>query len=40
VLPSGDLHAVLLIPVDDDDHATRGVVAAQTPAPRYVPSKQ
>jgi probable HAF family extracellular repeat protein len=30
VLPNGDLHAVLLIPVDDDDIAT--------PAPRYVPN--
>jgi probable HAF family extracellular repeat protein len=36
VLPSGDLHAVLLIPVDDDDSATRGAAATrQSPAPRH-----
>ena len=38
VLPSGDQHAVLLIPVDDDDRAS-GVVSTQSPAPRPVSSE-
>jgi probable HAF family extracellular repeat protein len=39
VLPSGDLHAVLLIPVDDgDSNAKRGAAATQSPAPRYRPN--
>jgi probable HAF family extracellular repeat protein len=37
VLPSGDLHAVLLIPVDGVENANSGA-AAQSTAPRYVPS--
>src|SRR5271169_2511904 len=39
VLPSGDLHAVLLIPVDkEDDNANSGAAVTQSPAPRDLPS--
>jgi probable HAF family extracellular repeat protein len=39
VLPNGDQHAVLLIPVDgDDDNANGRTVAAQKPTPRDVPN--
>jgi len=34
VLANGDLHAVLLIPVDDDDNAVRAV-STHSPAPRH-----
>ena len=36
VLPNGDQHAVLLIPVDDDDRASHGTAAVQSSAP-YLP---
>ena len=38
VLPNGDQHAVLLIPVDGVESANSGAAATQSPAPRYVPS--
>jgi probable HAF family extracellular repeat protein len=37
VLPNGDQHAVLLIPVDGVENASSGVVTIQSPTPRYVP---
>jgi probable HAF family extracellular repeat protein len=37
VLPNGDQHAVLLIPVDEDDSASRGAAAIQSPAPHDAP---
>jgi probable HAF family extracellular repeat protein len=37
VLANGDLHAVLLIPVDDDGKANRGAVATPSLSPHYVP---
>jgi probable HAF family extracellular repeat protein len=39
VLANGDRHAVLLVPVDDDDSATRGTAATQNPAPHYAPNR-
>jgi probable HAF family extracellular repeat protein len=38
VLPSGDRHAVLLIPVDGDENANSGAVTKQSAARRYIPS--
>jgi probable HAF family extracellular repeat protein len=38
VLPSGDLHAVLLIPVDDDDNPKREGAATPSLSSRYVPN--
>ncbi|MGB9206212.1 MAG: hypothetical protein WCB94_19800, partial [Terriglobales bacterium] len=41
VLPSGDVHAVLLVPVDkddEDDNASHGDAATQSSVPHYVPS--
>ena len=39
VVPSGDEHAVLLIPVDkEDDNANSGAAVTQSPAPRYASS--
>lgn len=37
VLPNGDLHAVLLIPVDGDDSASRRTAATHSSA-HYAPS--
>jgi hypothetical protein len=36
VLPNGDLHAVLLIPVDDERAANRGVTTIPSLSPHYV----
>jgi probable HAF family extracellular repeat protein len=38
VLPNGDQHAVLLIPVDNDENANRGAVPIPSLAPSYRPS--
>ena len=38
VLPNGDQHAVLLVPVDGVENANSGAAAPPSPAPRYVPS--
>jgi probable HAF family extracellular repeat protein len=38
VLPNGDQHAVLLIPVDGVENANSGAAAIQSTAPHYVPS--
>ena len=37
VLPNGDRHAVLLIPVDDEAKATHGAAAIPALSPHYVP---
>jgi probable HAF family extracellular repeat protein len=37
VLPNGDLHAVLLIPVDGDDNPDRQAAATPSLSPRHVP---
>jgi probable HAF family extracellular repeat protein len=38
VLPNGDQHAVLLVPVDGVENASSGAAATQSSAPRDVPS--
>jgi probable HAF family extracellular repeat protein len=38
VLPNGDVHAVLLVPVDGVENANSGAVATPSLSPRYVPS--
>jgi len=40
VLPSGDLHAVLLIPVDDDEKASLVNMAISPLSPLYVPRER
>jgi probable HAF family extracellular repeat protein len=40
VLSNGDLHAVLLVPVDDEGNANRGGVAIPSLSPHYVPRER
>ena len=39
VLSNGDLHAVLLVPVEGDDSATRWTATTQNRAPHYAPGR-
>ena len=40
VLPNGDQHVVLLVPVDGDDNTNRGATAAPSISPRYAPRER